>query len=406
MDMHNARDPRPTLPAGFRKLSRTERSARMLDHIQASALERTLVAPSEDALELADVMVESAVGVMAVPLGVASGVLVDGVRVDVPMATEEPSVIAAATYGARIVAGAGGFSTWADPPMITGQVFVEGCDRAAVGTLERSRETILAAARGPLIRMEARGGGLRRLDTAYLPETGLVRLQLHIDVRDAMGANTADSVAEAVRPVVEELTGGRVLMAILTNSGAQRRAGARFVVPVSSLARGDFDGATAAARIETASRLAQEDPSRAVTHNKGIMNGVTAIALATGNDTRGLEAAVHAYAARSGIYRGLSTFTVRGEMLEGQVELPMPLGTVGGAAGMHPASAASLRLLGSPGATMLARIAAAVGLGQNLSALFALVTDGIQRGHMRLHERRVAWLARLSESGIPERDRQ
>lgn len=393
--MSESSDVNKNLPVGFRKLNATERAQTFFDHIDATPLERNLIVPHADTAELADVMVESSVGVMAVPMGVAAGVLIDDRWYDVPMATEEPSVIAAASYGARVVSAAGGFQTWADPPMITSQLFIEACGTDGVQSLQNAEPRIVEAARVPLQRMESRGGGVRAFDVTCLPETQLVRVQLHIDVRDAMGANTADAVGESVRPLVEEISGGTVLMAILTNDGARRRAGARFSVPVGRLARGHFDGPTAAARIQRAGSLAQEDPSRAVTHNKGIMNGVTAIALATGNDTRGLEAAVHAYAARSGAYRGLSTFTVEGDQLIGTVELPMPLGTVGGAAGIHPAGTAALRLLGSPSATELGRIAAAIGLAQNLSAVYALVTEGIQRGHMRLHERRLAWQNRL-----------
>lgn len=386
------------LPSGFRKLTPRERSDAFFELARATPLERIIVAPNDTLLELADAMVESSVGAIPIPLGIAAGFLIDGRVVDVPMATEEPSVIAAATYAARIVRSGGGFTTWADPPIVTSQIFLADCGPVGAARLQAQTDRIQAAADASLERMRARGGGVRELDVCWLPESGLVRLQIHIDVRDAMGANTADTVAESIRPLAQEISGGSVLMAILTNDGSRRRAGARFELPVAKLARGRFSGDEAAARIAHASLLAGEDPSRAVTHNKGIMNGVTAIAIATGNDTRGLEAAVHAYAARDGRYRSLSEFSVRNAKLHGTIELPVPLGTVGGAAGIHPASAAALKALGSPGSTSLGRIAAAVGLAQNLAALFALATEGIQRGHMSLHERRLAWRSRM-ESG-------
>jgi hydroxymethylglutaryl-CoA reductase len=229
-----------------------------------------------------------------------------------------------------------------------------------------------------------------------LPVTSTVRVDIRVDVRDAMGANILNTAAESLRPVLEAESGGVSLMAILSNAALDRTAGASFAIPAWRLARAIPEGMTAleaARRIALASDIAQEDPTRAVTHNKGIMNGITSLALATMNDARAVEAAAHAWASRDGSYRGLSTFRVQDDALIGELSLPLPFATVGGAIDLHPAAQASLRILGSPDANRLSRIAAALGLAQNLAALLALTTYGIQHGHMRLHAARVAWRA-------------
>jgi hydroxymethylglutaryl-CoA reductase len=322
------------------------------------------------------------------------------------MAVEEPSVIAAASFAARLVRRGGGFQTWASEPVMRAQVFLEkvppgGELRVAPREAElRERLEVLQAS------LRARGGGYCGLEVARLPETGLVRIDLLIDVRDAMGANILNTAAEHLRPRLEELTGGKALMGILSNAAGERRAGARFTLPLELLRvrvsaereGGAGQGAAAASaeaarRIVLAGELAREDPSRAVTHNKGIMNGISALALATMNDTRGIEAAAHAWAARDGRYRGLSGYRFDGRALEGSLEMPLPFAAVGGAVGFHPASRLALAMLGHPDGPGLARIAAAVGLAQNLAALLALVTGGIQRGHMKLHAARLAWQA-------------
>ena len=254
-----------------------------------------------------------------------------------------------------------------------------------------------------------------------LPQTGLVRVDLRIDVRDAMGANILNTAAEHARPLLEQASGGRALMCILGNAAEERRAGARFALPLEALppqARpggGVFSRRELARRIAAAGELAREDPQRAVTHNKGIMNGITSLALATMNDARAVEAAAHAWAARDGRYRSLSAYRFDGERLEGELELPLPFAAVGGAVGFHPASRLALKVLGRPDARRLARIAAAVGLAQNFAALLALVGGGIQRGHMRYHAVRLAYQAgargpeirrlaeRLAERGVYSR---
>ena len=379
----------------FRKWDITQRRAAIAEILQSTGFSREAVEQAlgtdNNLIDLSDVMVESALGYAALPLGVCRGLMAGGRTYDVPLVTEEPSVIAAATYASGIVARSGGFTTWSDDPITTGQIFIEGAttdDEAAV----ISAEPKIRAALAPVIaNMEKRGGGYRGMDATHLPETGLLRVQFHLDVRDAMGANLVNTAAEAARPVVEHVTGGRCLMAILSNAAERRLAGARFRVPVSALSRSERSGADVARRIAMASDLAQEDPSRAVTHNKGVMNGITALMLATGNDTRAVEAAVHRYAGRTGKYRGIATYRVVNDQLEGSIEIPLPVGTVGGAAGIHPTSRLALALLGNPSSSELARVAAALGLAQNLAAVSALVTEGIQRGHMARHARRLSW---------------
>jgi len=237
--------------------------------------------------------------------------------------------------------------------------------------------------------MRRRGGGYRGLQASRSGETGLVRVDLRIDVRDAMGANVLDGAAERAAGALEAMSGGRRLMCILSNDAGERRAGASFQIPASRLARAGFPGEEVARRIELASRVAASDPSRAVTHNKGVMNGISALALATGNDTRALEAGVHFWAAREGPYHSVTKLSREGSGLRGRIELPLALGAVGGSVGVQPSTALALRLLGRPDGNRLSRIAAALGLAQNFAALFALVTEGVHAGHMRLHARKL-----------------
>jgi hydroxymethylglutaryl-CoA reductase len=335
-------------------------------------------------------MVEAAVGYLALPLGIATGFLIDGDTYDIPMATEEPSVIAAATYAATLTARAGGFTTTAGTTVTTGQVFLESCPADAIAHVEESRDRIAAAIRALTVAMEQRGGGLRGIDPYWLPENELLCIEFHLDVCDAMGANVVNAVGEAIRPLLEEITGGRSLMAIVTNAASQRIFGSTFRIPVERLSRAGTDGSEIARRIALAGEIAQENRNRAITHNKGVMNGVTALALATGNDTRALEAAAHSYASKSGRYVGLTTYRLDGAHLVGNLEMPVVIGSVGGAAEVHPTSRFARALMGDPDAVRLSRIAAALGLAQNFAALYALVTEGIQNGHMALHARRLA----------------
>lgn len=375
-----------SLPLNFRKLGlEARRSAlRTAYGIEGPELGRAFGgdASTEDS------MVESAIGYVPLPLGIATGFLIDGRSYDIPMAVEEASVIAAATFAARLVRLEGGFSTWATDPIMRAQVFLEDVPDGREREIE-ARAGEIGAELGPFLdSMRRRGGGYRGLDVARNAQTGLVRVDLRIDVRDAMGANLLDGAAELVAGALEAMSGGRRLMCILTNDAGERRAGARFEIAQRRLARGAFSGEEAARRIELASRVAATDPTRAVTHNKGVMNGVSALALATGNDARALEAGVHFWAARDGSYRGLTGYRRVGDRLEGTIELPLALGTVGGSVGAQPATALALRILREPDGPGLVRIAAALGLAQNFAALFALATEGINSGHLKLHARK------------------
>jgi hydroxymethylglutaryl-CoA reductase len=385
------------LPPNLRKLTVEERRQSL---IRLGVSGHNLDATGGPLLDLADVMVESAVGVTSVPLGVATGFLIDDQTVDIPMATEEPSVIAAATYGARLIRRSGGFQTEADEPIMTGEIILEDVSADAPALVREETSSIGPVLDWAMPRLLARGGGFRDLEADLLPDTGLLRVLIHLDVRDAMGANLLNTVFETAGPHLEKITGGRVLMAIISNQCPRRLARARFSMDPGVLSGGGRAGLEVARRIVAASDLAQEDPYRAVTHNKGIMNGISALALATGNDTRGVEAAAHMAAARPGGYRGLSSYSFEDNQLIGRLELPLPLATVGGGVSVHPAAQAALEILGKPDARRLARIGAALGLAQNFAAVRALVTEGIQTGHMRHHAARLAYQAGARDSEI------
>jgi hydroxymethylglutaryl-CoA reductase len=389
-----AHDP-PSLPPGFHRLELKARQEAVRERFTIPDAEWEALAATPLLTGLADVMVESAVGCVSVPLGVAHGFLIDGLETAIPMAVEEPSVIAAACFAARLTRRDGGFTTWSTPPVMIAQVFLEGVSEAGMKRLAGCGPLVRESLSIGLASLERRGGGYRGMETAR-GHSGIVKVEIGIDVRDALGANRLNTAAESLRPLLERESGGRTLMAILSNDARERRAGARFAIPVERLSVGlpaGMSGAEAARRIAAASTVAQEDPARAVTHNKGIMNGIASLALATMNDTRAVEAAAHAWAARWGRCRGLSTFSVQEGVLSGELELPLALATAGGSVDFHPAARASLRMLGDPDAPRLARIAAALGLAQNFAALLALVSHGIQKGHMRYHAARLAWQA-------------
>lgn len=388
----------PDVPRNFRKLDARRKREMLAQMLDLSPQELHTSNPGQDMVDLAEVMVESAVGVMPVPLGIATGLLIDDTPVHVPMAVEEPSVVAAATFAGGLVARCGGFITHSTGQVMTAQIAIDQTDPHAVSRIldaERSLHAELREILGPMTR---RGGGYRGIDASWLEEARLAVVYLHVDTRDAMGANIINTAAEALRAPLEKLTGGTVLMAILTNAAQRRRVCASFAIPVARLARGDRPGHEMAARIVRANEFARADSLRAVTHNKGIMNGITSVALATGNDTRAIEAAAHAWAARSGRYQSLTEYIVEEETLFGSLELPLAMGTTGGAVGFHPGSRFALKILfmnyrEDPTAERLSRISVALGLAQNLAALMALVGEGIQRGHMRQHARRLAWAA-------------
>ncbi|MGB9902392.1 hydroxymethylglutaryl-CoA reductase, degradative [Methanothrix sp.] len=341
-------------------------------------------------LDQADKMVENVIGLFQVPLGVATNFIIDGREVLVPMATEEPSVIAAASNGARMARDGGGFFTSSTGPVMRAQiqaVDLKDPYGARCRILERASEIVRTANEVDpmLVRL---GGGAVGLEVHVIDSRAgrMVVTHLLVDCRDAMGANAVNTMAEAVAPEIERLTGGRVHLRIISNLADMRLARARAVFRADAIG-----GAEVVSAVFKAAALAEVDPYRAATHNKGIMNGVTALVLATGNDTRAVEAGAHAYAARSGQYSSLSRYEIddNGDLV-GTIELPVAVGLVGGATRVHPVARAAVRILGVRSADELSRVMAAVGLAQNFAALRALATEGIQRGHMSLHARNVA----------------
>jgi hydroxymethylglutaryl-CoA reductase len=344
--------------------------------------------------EVVDSLIENAIGTFELPLGVAVNFVVNGREHVVPMATEEPSVIASASLGAKIVRGAGGFVADADDATMIAQVEITGgapFDRAREA-IELAREEILDRANASHPELVRRGGGAKAIEVRSLDGAELDRrLVVHVlvDTCDAMGANVVNGMAEGVAPLLAHLTSGTVRLRILSNLADRRLARARCAVPIDDLAAFGRSGQAIAEGIAAASRFAEIDPYRAATHNKGVMNGIDAVAIATGNDWRAIEAGAHAYAARAGRYGPLSTWKIEGERLVGAIELPLAVGTVGRTR-VHPTAKLGLRIAGAPGARELARLMAAVGLAQNLAALRVLGSVGIQRGHMALHARALA----------------
>ena len=388
-----------SLVTGMRNLSPSERLAAVaraadLDQANAAALGGNGILP----VSVADGMIENVVGVFEMPLGVATNFRINDRDYLIPMAVEEPSVVAAASNMAKIARGCGGFHTSSDDPVMRAQIQVLG-----VGDPHGARSRLLAR-RGEIIALANQrdkvlislGGGCRDVEVHVFEETPvgpMVVLHLLVDVRDAMGANTVNTMAETVADMVGEIAGGEVRLRILSNLADRRIARARVELSFSALDTKDFSGERVACGIVEACAFAIVDPYRAATHNKGIMNGVDPVVVATGNDWRAIEAGAHAYAARSGRYQSLSRWEISGSTLTGTLEMPMALGLVGGATKTHPAAQAALKLLGVKTAQELAEITVAVGLAQNMAALRALSTEGIQHGHMALHARNIAIVA-------------
>ncbi len=381
----------------MRNLSPAERLAQVA---AATSLDQAAqaVLGSTDALPVsrANGMIENVIGTFQLPLGVATNFLVNGKDYLVPMAVEEPSVVAAASYMARIVRGCGGFQTSSTAPIMRAQIQVLGTSDPFGARLAilAARDEIIAAANGKDPVLVKFGGGCRDIEVHVFPSTSrgaMVVLHLLVDVRDAMGANTVNTMAETIAPIVERITGGEVRLRILSNLADLRLARARIEVTEEALATKEFSGRRMMEGIVDAYEFAAVDPYRAATHNKGIMNGIDPVVVATGNDWRAIEAGAHAYAARSGRYTSLTTWEISAKCtLVGTIEMPMALGLVGGATKTHPAAQAALQVLNVETAVELAEVTVAVGLAQNMAALRALATEGIQRGHMALHARNIA----------------
>jgi hydroxymethylglutaryl-CoA reductase len=346
--------------------------------------------------EQADHMIENVVGLHALPLGVAANFVVNGRDVLVPMAIEEPSVVAGASFMAKLARAGGGFVAHVTAPEMIGQMQILGtADLAAarLRLLEHKAELLDQANRIDPVLIKA-GGGARDLEVRLIEQSPVgpfLVAHLIYDTRDAMGANAVNTACESLAPSVEQITGGRVHLRILSNLADRRLARARCAIPAAALAFGDFSGERVRDGIVEAYAFAAADSYRAATHNKGIMNGVDAVVIATGNDWRAIEAGAHAYAARGGRYTSLSTWErdAAGQLV-GTLEMPLAVGIVGGATKVHPTAQAALKLMGVTTASELAEIIVSVGLAQNLAALRALATEGIQRGHMTLHARQVA----------------
>lgn len=347
-------------------------------------------------VDQAEHMIENVVGIHALPLGIGLNFQVNGRDLLVPMVVEEPSVVAGASYMAKLAYAGGGFKASTDPPEMIGQVQL-----LDLPDLTAAREAILAhkadlleEAEGIDPILQRLGGGPRDLEVRVIEESPLrsfLAVHLIYDVRDAMGANAVNTVVERLAGSLEEISGGRAHLRILSNLADRRLARASCTIPLTVLGFDDFSPEQVRDGILEAWAFAAADPYRAATHNKGIMNGVDAVVIATGNDWRAIEAGAHAYAARSGRYTSLSTWGKDAQgNLTGYLEMPMAVGIVGGATKVHPGARVALKLMGINRASELAEVIVSVGLAQNLAALRALATEGIQRGHMSLHARQVA----------------
>jgi hydroxymethylglutaryl-CoA reductase len=400
----------------FYNLSVDERLDEVARTAGLSDAERQALGPGGLAADQADHMVENVVGVYGLPLGVAQNFRVNGRDLLVPMVIEEPSVVAGASFMAKLARAAGGFTAETDSPEMIGQIqLLDLADLdAAAAAIEAHKDELLALAGeiDPVLRRL--GGGPRDLLVRAFRETPVgpfLVVHLVYDVRDAMGANAINTAVERLAPRVEAITDGRAHLRILSNLADRRLARASCTIPLEALGFGDYSPEEVRDGIIAAWAFAAVDPYRAATHNKGIMNGVDAVVIATGNDWRAVEAGAHAYAARDGRYTSLSRWgkDAAGN-LTGFVEMPMAVGVVGGATKVHPGARAALKIMGVTTAAELAGIIVSVGLAQNLAALRALATEGIQRGHMSLHARQVAIAAgaqgenvtRLAEALVSE----
>lgn len=381
----------------FRSMSVAERLAELVSKAKLTPAEAALLAESGGLpSETANGMIENVVGKFELPFALAGYFQLNGRDVLVPMVVEEPSVVAAASFMAKLAREAGGFQTSSSGPLMRAQVqLIDVADPlGARHAILQNRQQIIDIANSRDKVLIGLGGGCRDIEVHVFPETPrgpMVITHLIVDVRDAMGANTVNTMAEAVAGHIEKVTGGKVRLRILSNLADLRLSRASVRIPPSILTTRDFDGADVVERIIDAYTFAAVDPYRAATHNKGIMNGVDPVILATGNDWRAVEAGAHAYACRSGRYTPLTCWekSNNGDLV-GTIEMPMPVGLVGGATKTHPLARLALKILNVQSAQELGEVAVAVGLAQNMGALRALATEGIQRGHMALHARNIA----------------
>lgn len=388
---------------GFSKASPAERIEKLA---QAGLLSEEGLQTLRDnetlPLSLANEMVENVLGTLALPFGLAPGFQIDGKEVQVPMVTEEPSVIAASSYAAGLIKRSGGFQTQVHKRQMIGQVALYDVSNKekAIQAITGAKEDLLQLANQAYPSIVKRGGGARNL---WIEEKGdFLICYLSVDPKEAMGANMLNTMLEALVDPLEDLSGGQGLMAILSNLATDALVTARCKIDYRFLSRDPKEAAEIAQKMALASQLAAVDPYRAATHNKGIFNGIDAVVLATGNDWRAIEAGGHTYASLTGQAQGLSSWIHHPEqqVLEGQLTLPMPIATRGGSIGLNPSVQVAHELLGNPDAQTLARIIVSVGLAQNFAALKALVSTGIQHGHMKLQAKSLALLAGATPSEV------
>ncbi len=376
--------------SGFYRKEANERLALIKEMCGLTQTEADLLSNTGDIQsELLDGMIENVIGGFILPLGIATNFLIDGKEVLIPMVTEEPSVVAAASNGAKMSLPGGGFRTRAMEPVMIGQVQIVGIEDVdnAKGILEDNSPIIIEKANKQDPMLIELGGGVKDIAVKDFssPSGPMVVLYLYVDVRDAMGANAVNTMAEAVAPLVEELTGGSALLRILSNLAVRRLIRSEAVFRKSVIGKDIIES------IVKAHHFAEVDPFRAATHNKGIMNGISALVRATGNDTRAVEAGAHAFASMSGRYMPLTKYVIdKNGDLSASIELPLAVGTVGGATRSHPQAKISMKILGVERAVELGQVMASLGLAQNFAALRALASEGIQRGHMKLHARNIA----------------
>ena len=385
---------------GFRNLSPQQRWQQVVETVGLGEDEAALLAkPGALPISTADGMIENVIGTFELPLGVAANFTINGRDYIIPMVVEELSIVAAASFMARIVRGCGGFETSVTDPLMRAQVQIVGLSDPYGARLKilAERAQILAAANACDTVLVGLGGGCRDIEVHVFPDTPggpMAVMHLIVDVRDAMGANTVNTMAERVAPLIESLTGGTVRLRILSNLADLRLARARIAVTAEALATKETSGEEMIDRMVAAYQFAAIDPYRAATHNKGIMNGIDPLIVATGNDWRAIEAGAHVWAVRKGHYTSLTTWEKdKLGRLVGTLELPMAVGIVGGATKTHPLAKLALKILNISSAAELAQICVAVGLAQNMAAMRALATEGIQRGHMALHARNIAIVA-------------
>ena len=391
---------------GFSKKSYQER----LELLKAQALlsperQESLEQDEQMSVTVADQLSENVVGTFSLPYSLVPEVLVNGQEYTVPYVTEEPSVVAAASYASKIIKRAGGFTAQVHQRQMIGQValYQVADPEQALEKIASKKAELLELANQAYPSIVKRGGGARDLHVEQIKgETDFLVVYLHVDTQEAMGANMLNTMLEALKPVLEELSQGQSLMGILSNYATDSLVTASCRIAFRYLSRQKDQGREIAEKIALASQFAQADPYRATTHNKGIFNGIDAILIATGNDWRAIEAGAHAFASRDGHYQGLSSWRLdlETEELVGEMTLPMPVATKGGSIGLNPRVALSHELLGNPSAKELAQLIVSIGLAQNFAALKALVSTGIQQGHMKLQAKSLALLAGASESEV------